>query len=104
MGRFVSALAQAKPYYPGFRDLNLFAVAIYLIVFLYLILIATIAYRVRSTIAKLEEVDRIVRTAEKAGQGDADAIARARQDRDELATEYQRLTATAPGRWFRHKE
>ncbi len=104
MGRFVSALAQAKPYYPGFRDLNLFAVAIYLIVFLYLILIGTIAYRVRSTIAKLEEVDRIVRAAEKAGAGDEDAIVRARLDRDALAAEYERLTATSPGRWFRHKE
>lgn len=104
MGRLMTPLAQAKPYYPGFRDLNLFAVAIYLIVFLYLILIATIAYRVRSTIAKLEEVDRIVRSAEEAGQGDSEAIVRARLDRDTLAAEYSRLVATSPGRWFRRKK
>lgn len=104
MGRLLTALAQAKPYYPGFRDLNLFAVAIYLIVFLYLILIGTIAYRVRSTIAKLEEVDRIVRSAEEAGQGDSGPIERARQDRETLAAEYARLVATSPGRWFRRKE
>jgi hypothetical protein len=99
---WVAQVEGKKPYYPGFQDLNLYAVAVFLIVFLYLILIGSIAYRVISTKNKLREV---VQLLESAPTTDDPAVIQALDeaivDRDRLTVELDRLTAQAPGKWFR---
>lgn len=92
-------LAEATEYHPGFQDLNLFVVVLYLVAFLYTILIAAIGYRVLSTRAKLRDVDRLLAKA-KAAETLGGALDEVRADRVKLEAELARLTASSPGKWF----
>lgn len=92
----------AKPYYPGFRDLNLFAVAIALILFLYMILLASIAFRVYTTKAKLRDVEALLGSSPISDDPALiEALDQAVRDRERLERELESLTAQAPGSWFR---
>lgn len=97
--------APAKPYYPGFRDLNLYAVAVILVLFLYVILLASIAYRVSATKAKLRDVARLLESAPVTDDPSLiRALDEAAADRERLSAELERLTAQAPGKWFRGRD
>ena len=95
----ILSFAEATEYHPGFQDLNLFVVVLYLIGFLYAILIAAIGYRVLSTRAKLREVERLLEKAKDAPELEA-SLVEVRTDRDQLCEELARLTSSAPGKWF----
>lgn len=91
-------LAQStnQPYYPGFRDLNLFVVAICLVLFLYVIAMAATAYRVRMAKARLAEIATLLERDLSDDQRQVLEADRARYQRD-----YDVLTSSAPGKWFR---
>ena len=94
----MNSLAQTarEPYYPGFRDLNLYVVAVFLVVFLYLIAIAATAYRVRAAKSRLAEITILLQS----NLGETQE-ARLKQDREQAQRDYDVLTASGPGRWFR---
>ncbi len=94
----MSLLAQStpQPYYPGFRDLNLWFVGICLLVLLYVIAVAATGYRVRSAKHRMREIDALM-TANLSNE----QRNQLQSDRERAEHDYEVLTSAGPGRWFR---
>ncbi len=95
----MNLLAQTarEPYYPGFRDLNLWVVGVCLLALLYFIAIAATGQRVRTAKNRMKEIDLLLADASITSE----QRSKLERDREEAQRDYSVLTAAGPGRWFR---